>query len=265
MMKMRCSAYCTAGSYDLQGLLNNFRERASAMLYEGSLHLKLNAGEAFFFTFGSSVFWRLSKEEEDGILKELRDFEKDPLAKAEVDTFSFDYGKPAKVFQDQIILEDPQDVLGMLSVSHGLAQSIKLVSFEARIEAVIEGVEKITAAMARQGKVPLSRREIGKKIGKLFFERNLINLHSNFLNPPDFFWEYPQLEPLYQMTAKDLEIRSRTQTLNRKLDIMHDLYQILGDELNHRHTAKLEWIIIILIMIEVLLAIMTKIELLYKF
>ncbi|MBL9029374.1 MAG: RMD1 family protein [Caedimonas sp.] len=148
-----------------------------------------------------------------------------------------------------------------LSVFGGL----QLVSFEARIEAVIEGVEKITAAMARQGKVPLSRREIGKKIGKLFFERNLINLHSNFLNPPDFFWEYPQLEPLYQMTAKDLEIRSRTQTLNRKLDIMHDLYQILGDELNHRHTAKLEWIIIILIMIEVLLAIMTKIELLYKF
>ncbi|MBL9030069.1 MAG: RMD1 family protein [Caedimonas sp.] len=126
MIKMRCSAYCTAGSYDLQGLLNNFRERASAMLYEGSLHLKLNAGEAFFFTFGSSVFWRLSNEEEDGILNELRDFEKDPLAKAEVDTFSFDYGKPAKVFQDQIILEDPQDVLGMLSVSHGLAQSIKL-------------------------------------------------------------------------------------------------------------------------------------------
>ena len=66
------------------------------------------------------------------------------------------------------------------------------------------------------------------------------------------------------MTVKDLEIRSRTQTLNRKLDIMHDLYQILGDELNHRHTAKLEWIIIILIMIEVLLAISNKVELFWK-
>jgi uncharacterized Rmd1/YagE family protein len=261
---MRCAAYCTASSYDLQGLLNNLLGGSSSTLYEGSLHFRIRDGDVFFFSFGSVVFWNFSEIEEHEILKKGKAFEKDSLLRMEFDEFSFEYGKPAKVFQDQIILEHPEDILSKLSVSHGLAQSLKLIFFETRIETVIEGVEKITEAMARQGKVPLSRREIGKKIGKLFFERNSINLHSDFLNPPDFFWEYPELEPLYQLTVKDLEIRSRTQTLNRKLDIMHDLYQILGDELNHRHTAKLEWIIIILIMIEVLLAISNKVELFWK-
>jgi uncharacterized Rmd1/YagE family protein len=252
---MRCTAYCSARSYDLPTLLCSIEKDFFSTSYEGSLHFKHLDRDAFFFSFGTAVFWNCTEDQEHALLSKIKEAEKDPLTNLEFDEFSFEYGEVNKVFQDQIILENPRDTLSKLAISYGLAQSIKLIIFETRIETVIQEVEKITTAMAQQGKVPLSRRAIGKKIGKLFFERNSINLHSDFLNPPDFFWEYPELEPLYDMTAKDLDIRLRTQALNRKLDIMHELYQILGDELNHRHTAKLEWIVIILILIEVILGI----------
>jgi uncharacterized Rmd1/YagE family protein len=41
----------------------------------------------------------------------------------------------------------------------------------------------------RTGSVGLSHNSISKKIGKLFIERNNVNLHFDVLDTPEFFWE----------------------------------------------------------------------------
>ena len=99
----------------------------------------------------------------------------------------------------------------------------------------------------------------------------IIGCNKRYLQPPGEFIEPEKLFGVVStvvsaggeiaIIAKDVTIRSRTRTLNRKLDIMHNLYQILSDTLNHRHSSKLEWIIIVLIMIEVILGLISKIEL----
>ena len=82
---MRCAAYCTASSYDLQGLLNNLLGGSSSTLYEGSLHFRIRDGDVFFFSFGSVVFWNFSEIEEHEILKKGKVFEKDSLLRMEFD------------------------------------------------------------------------------------------------------------------------------------------------------------------------------------
>ncbi|MGI4851056.1 MAG: RMD1 family protein [Janthinobacterium lividum] len=261
---MRCSAYCSASSYNIQRLVDQLNSFSPILIHEGSYHLKDEASDIFLFAFGVVIFWHVSESQEKKFLNQIRPYEHESLAIMESDYFSFEYGKSPNMHQDHICLNSEQDFLEKFTISQGLAQSIKLASFESRIEKVIGEVKEITDALVQKGIVPLSQRQISRKIGLLFSERSSINLHSDFLNPPDFFWDNPELEPLYQMVAKDVTIRSRTQTLNRKLDIMHDLYQILSDTLNHRHSTKLEWIIIVLIMIEVVLALATKFELFPK-
>jgi len=255
---MRCSAYCTAKTYDLSKINDFLRSRCPTTLYQDVIHFRFKKGEVFCFDHGCVIFWNLSEEEEQESLKYILKYEIEPLKTPEFDEFSFHYGPHTRMSQDEITLEDAQDPLLKLAISYGLAQSVKLLVYERRIESAIEDSSLITQALAKKGKVPLSRKEIGRKIGALFFERSSINLQSDFLDTPEFFWENSEYEATYRQAAKELDIKSRTQSLNRKLEMIHELFQILGDELNHRHSTRLEWIIIILILFEVLLAISTS-------
>lgn len=58
------------------------------------------------------------------------------------------------------------------------------------------------------------------------------------------------------MTANYLDVRNRVEILNQRLDIIHDLFEVLGTELNHVHSNRLEWTIICLIVIEVIIALL---------
>jgi len=88
-------------------------------------------------------------------------------------------------------------------------------------------------------------------MGELFIERNSINLHSDILDKPEFFWVYPEVEPVYTMIANYLDLSPRVEVLNQRLGVVHELFDMLNSELNHQQTSRLEWIIIILIFIEV--------------
>ena len=66
-----------------------------------------------------------------------------------------------------------------------------------------------------------------------------------------FFWEDDEWLPLYLRAAKYLEIDRRAEVLNKRLDIIKELFDMLASELHNNHSNKLEWIVIILIMIEV--------------
>jgi uncharacterized Rmd1/YagE family protein len=74
------------------------------------------------------------------------------------------------------------------------------------------------------------------------------------LDIPEYFWEHPELEPLYVSIATHLELETRVELLNRRLDVIHDLFEMLGNELNHQHSSRLEWTIILLIVIEVFIS-----------
>jgi len=48
-----------------------------------------------------------------------------------------------------------------------------------------------------------------------------------------------------------MEIDKRVDILNQRLEILKDLYEMLQNELNVKHAASLEWIVIWLIFAEV--------------
>ena len=105
--------------------------------------------------------------------------------------------------------------------------------------------------MARDGKVSLGRKQITMQLGQLFVDRASINLHSDILDNPDYFWEDDEWLPAYARVAKYLEITRRAEVLNKRLDIIKELFDMLANELHNAHSNKLEWIIIVLIILEV--------------
>lgn len=256
---MDCLAYCTASAYHIKALYDRFKQvGATVNLYRDAIHFVVpgeTIGDIFYFSYGAAVFWGISKERCYPYLEQIKDFEEQPVEEIEKDEFTFIVGDSPKIIEDEIILPN-MDVLSRLAISHGLAQSVKLGTFESSLRKTFNHTKHIPEDLAKHGRIPLSRKEIRCKMGELFIERNSINLHVDVLDTPEFFWEYTELEPLYAMTANYLDLETRVEVLNQRLDVIHELFEMLGNELNHQHSSRLEWTIIVLIVMEVVLTLM---------
>lgn len=252
---MRCSCFCTASSYDIPRLFHHLQNVGSTQQFRDVVHVQIKddiyiKGDIFYFPYGAIVCWGFTEEEEKDIVHSVKEFEREPNAKSELDEFTFTYGETVKIEEDEITLHN-KSALTKLSISHGLAQSVKLTIFEELIQKTIDNTKQLPIDLARKGKIKLSRKEISKKMGEIFIERNFINLHSEILDTPEFFWDYPELEPYYRRTAHYLDVNKRVEVLNKRLNVVHELVEILSSELNHQYSSRLEITIVLLILIDV--------------
>lgn len=56
----------------------------------------------------------------------------------------------------------------------------------------------------------MSREEVLRKHGELFALRHYLNLSSDVLDIPDFYWEHEELETLYSQVCAYFGINKRT-------------------------------------------------------
>lgn len=258
---MRCSSYCLAEAYSIDSLAKFLRgEGLEPKFYDDVVHVQKNQDSAeediFIFPYGCVVFWGIDPESEEPFLEQIKHFRVSPLASFIRDETSYLYGEETIINEesDEIVLQ-PEDVLIKLSISYGLSQSVKLTAFEESIGRTIDKTRHLPEELATKGKISLSRKKISQKLGALFAERNSINLHTEILDTPEFFWRRPRYEHYYAMASQYMDIATRVDILNRRLDVIRELYEILSDELKHLHSSRLEITIIALIFIEIMLAI----------
>jgi uncharacterized Rmd1/YagE family protein len=234
------------------------RQTYRAMMYRDAVHLVVELDDSqahiFCFAYGSTVFWGLAKAQTLDFLQQLTQFEEAHTNELETDEFTYVYGNPEKIIDDEITLPD-NDTLTKLAFSHGIAQSVKLSVFETKIQKSFNSNRHLPEELAQWGKITLSRKDIRRKMGELFLERSRINLRFDILDAPEFFWQYPEYDSIYRITSLYLDITTRVEILNQRLDVIHELFEMLGNELNHQHSSRLEWTIILLIIIEVFLTV----------
>ena len=144
-----------------------------------------------------------------------------------------------------------------LAFSHAVAQSEKLSHYEERIDDQILSTRRYPEELAAKGEVTLSGKAIARTKGQLFLHRMNIILHTDLLDTPDFFWERTDLEPLYIHARKYFEISRRVRVLNERLGVVAELFDMLHEQQKQKHSDKLEWIVIWLIVIEIVVSALT--------
>ncbi|MCL5260553.1 MAG: RMD1 family protein [Gammaproteobacteria bacterium] len=204
----------------------------------------------------------MKKFEENKLLKQLEPFSINLLPQIEMATAIFRYDNYTEMafherFNVDVIVLESDSMQLKLALSYGLAQSIQLESYESAIQKTIESNAHFPEQLAKQGKIDLPQREISKRMGQIFLARSYINLNSEYLAEPEFFWEHPALVDYYNMSEKFLDIPRRVSALNQKLDVLNELFQMLNGQLQHRHSNMLEMTIIILILIEIFISLIT--------
>lgn len=259
---MRCLSFCTAVNYQLTPLADFFRTHGYVIQhFRNVLHMThpKQRGDLFFFHHGCVVAWGLSREQEAKILKDIAAFSVNPLDKIEFHPFVYRTGEKTALithprFNTDIItlVEDEIDNIQVkLAVSYGLSQSVKLQFYETSIQKTVVANHPIPRELAQRGRISLSRKAIFKRIGEIFLAKSSVNLGSEYLDVSEYFWRYPNLESYYLMAEKFLDIQKRVALLNRRLDVVHDVFIMLNNQLQHRYSSILEIIIIVLIFSEI--------------
>ena len=167
-------------------------------------------------------------------------------------------------------------VLAKIAFSSGLARSTKLAVLERLTEAYVVSTRTIPTIMSRGtplpltspaplrrlcellgfgSRLPFSRPFILRKTGELLSIRAQLNLYSELTDSlPDLFWDSRHelgLENYYETVGKALDVGVRIRVLNEKLGYASEIASVLRETLSERHDLRLEWIIILLIAIEV--------------
>ncbi|MEI6334559.1 MAG: RMD1 family protein [Methylococcaceae bacterium] len=255
----KCAAYCLALRFDINQLASTLSDSTLIRIIKGALLIEDAHSWSVVFAYGAVVHWNVSLEDQGKLHHLLLDYAENPLTVIEEDNFTFALDCPStRIIEDHIEIESSDPIL-IFALSQGMAQSIKLASFETNAITTINNTNYIPKSLAENGRIKLSRHKIAKIRGQLFLTKSDIILNYDLLDTPDFFWEYPEYEAFYSITAKYLEIAPRTQVLSKKLETIHELFEMLADEQKHRHSTILEWIIIWLIAFEIGMTIYDKV------
>ncbi|XP_029282474.1 required for meiotic nuclear division protein 1 homolog [Cottoperca gobio] len=270
---MRCIAFATADQYHLPTLCHDLtnhgfleihlpRDASNALVISTDMAAKPD-DDALMFLFreGSVVFWNVEEKTMKQVLRILERHEIQPYEVAlvhwENEEINYTVGEGnTKLERGDFILSDRRDhaeaVLEKFAFSNALCLSVKLAIWEVSLDNFVDSIQSIPETLKLGMRVKLSSAEVMKKIGELFSLRHCINLRSDLLLTPDFYWDRENLEKLYDKTCQFLNINRRVNVVNQKLEHCSQLTDLMRSHLSEKHSLRLEWMIVILITIEVL-------------
>ncbi|KAM9340979.1 required for meiotic nuclear division protein 1 homolog isoform 1-T1 [Symphorus nematophorus] len=270
---MQCIAFATADQYHLPTLCHDLishgfqevdlpRDASNVLVINTDMAAKPDDDALmFFFREGSVVFWNVEEKTLKRVLRILEHHEIQPYEVAlvhwENEEINYIVGEGnTKLERGNFVLSDQMDqqeaVLEKFAFSNALCLSVKLAIWEVSLDNFVESIQSIPEMLKSGKRVKLSSAEVMKKIGELFTLRHCINLRSDLLLTPDFYWDRENLEKLYDKTCQFLSINRRVNVVNEKLEHCTQLTDLMRSHLSEKHSLRLEWMIVILITIEVM-------------
>lgn len=260
---MECLSFCLAEKIDLVECESRFRHipfiSVSKKPWQGLIvYNSQHNASCFVFLNGTVVTWGLKRHQLDFYFTLIQPCCKNPLEKPISDEFSYTMGsknavEPHEYFNVDCLTLDSNDPELKLALSYGFSQSIKLQSYEEKLDRLIIKHSPLINEVSKTGGLHISRIQIRRIIGELLRAKSELNLTYNFLYKPKFFWKHPNLENYFNLLELYLDIPKRAQVLNQRLNTLNQMIMMCNTSLETKHTQLLETIIIGLITVEIIL------------
>ena len=261
------NAFAFGGELDLNRLANVL---GISRRYRWEEPMKLNpvtfapaiAGDAervYLFYFGCAVFLNCSGDIIarflDGV-KQHGDIVKIPpqLAFREEYQLEIDPTREAAITNDYAVMQGYNQAFIDI-ICFVIAKSVALERIEERIDTVFDEVEVLIANLGK-GTLELPDRDMARLASSILGFKFTSIAHIMVLDKPDITWDDPEADRLYLTMARLFELNQRYQEIKHKSETLLDMTDVFSSLSHARRAARLEWIIIILIAIEIILYIL---------
>ncbi|THV54830.1 hypothetical protein BGAL_0019g00310 [Botrytis galanthina] len=276
----RVIAISVADHFDMEAVARVLRSHGFSIDPDGTgfesdevIHTRgVNNGDIFVFPSGSLVAWSLPEDVvTDLATKTLLPAAIDShVGNVEIEDLECEEDpkrENSSIRGDTIVLgtkDSPSEgrissqvdtTLAKIAFSSGLARSTKLAVLETMLSKYFESTKSIPTLLSRGSRLPFNRQFMLQKTGELLDLRARLNHYSELTDSlPDLFWDSRHelgLEGYYDQVGRALDVGVRIKTLNQKMDYAQEIATILRETMSEKHSIHLEWIIIVLIAVEV--------------
>ena len=134
-----------------------------------------------------------------------------------------------------------------------LSKSVLLAFYESSIAANLERMERLAGELERTGRIAANTRHLLQDVGATLHTEHLMVGRAAVSDKPEILWDVPALEGLYLRLEDEFELQERHAALEQKLGLVTRTAQTLLDTLNTRHSLRVEWYIVALIVVEIFL------------
>ncbi|MCC6301759.1 MAG: RMD1 family protein [Gammaproteobacteria bacterium] len=213
------------------------------------------AGCAVVFRYGAVVFFGASDAEEAAFLDELRPYLVEPRPRPEhEETLLRVDGERADTVQGGEVFLAGLDLRRLQLVAEVLARSVVLEYYESRTARSFDLVEPFARRLVRPRVRWVRPGELLVHIGEVLLNQQEMVGRIEIGEKPDLLWEHPGLERLYARLETEYELRERHRALERKLELIARTAETVLEILQARRNLRVEWYIVILIVVEILLS-----------
>ena len=143
----------------------------------------------------------------------------------------------------------------MLTVS----QSVALDYYEEQSTKLIEETNYHTQMLEAKGRLNISGINLKKYIGKSLVLKNRIAENLYIFDSPPETWDDENLNKIHNDLKRTFDLQERFRDIQEGLNIVKDNLELFRDLLQYRNSFRLELIVIILILMEVLNILVQKI------
>lgn len=212
---------------------------------------------SYIFYFGSIVFINFTHHEIMDVLKYLKRIEQN-LQIQNPFTFQDDFilriqadEKQNVSYTDMTTSEFHNYYLEIISTI--LAKSVALEKIENQTDKLFDDIELIIERLEK-GRFNISDKELAKTSAKILkFKHNSLS-YIMLLDKPALTWVYEEADRLYIELSDVFELDERYEKIRQKSDTLMDVTQVFSNLTHATRGTKLEWMIIILIALEILLS-----------
>ncbi|MDR6550690.1 RMD1 family protein [Paenibacillus qinlingensis] len=216
--------------------------------------------QVLVFSFGSVVFVNLTHQDEiKALLKFIQSFETD-IALERADKFTDDYSlhieeTDSMTLTDEYVVVAEYEFFFPEIIATVLAKSVALERSEEQLGKIQDNLEVIIDRLEK-GKLRVGNKELAKTTAKIVRHEYNTLAYIMILDKPELTWTHSSASQFYEEMIVFFELNDRYTILKSKTDI---LYHILEGFSTISHSIRglfVEWIVVILIVIEVVLTVL---------
>ena len=205
----------------------------------------------YMFQYGMVSFFNMSSQNIEDLLKQIKpntsNYFSEKLSEA---TEVLVKPNTLKVQFNHIELPNLDQEMIRLVMLYA-SQSVALDRYSEITEELLEQTHQHTLYLENKGKLDISGHKLKRFIGKTLNIKNKISENLYIFDSPDITWDNEQLNKLNTDLKNSFDLKVRYRVIHDRIEIIKENLELFKDIIDHRESSTLEWIIIILIVIEV--------------
>lgn len=272
LKKYLFNAYNLSSEIDLNKIAAHF-DISRKFRWEDSLKLTYNQLKYIIqdtqykyvriYSYGSIVFTNFSEADIIAFTKYINaNFNlKYPFLNKYEDTYELRAVHNAKLeaFNDYAVCEN--DSVGPVTeiISLILARSVALDKMENNISKLIDELEE-EIIFLEKGKLDIEDKKMAKLASRILnFKYSSIS-NIMLFDKPDITWNDINIDEFYYEIVDIFELSDRYEQIKHKSEILMDITEVFSTLGHERRSTRLEWAVIILIVIEIVLSLVEMVQ-----